>query len=226
MYKGITFSASIMCVDWLNLSQQLKDLEKNEIDFLHIDVIDGYFAPDFTMGSSIINLVRNNSSIKSDFHMMADEPSRLFNSFDVSKNDYYTIHQEACRNLHRDIVYIKKNMSKVGVALSPGTSTETLEYLLEEIDMVILMTVNPGYMGQQLVPQVLKKVEKVRNLKEKYGLNFKISVDGNVNLENIPNMIKSGADTLVLGSSGLFRKDRSIKQSVNLIKEKIDKLNV
>ena len=226
MYKGITFSASIMCVDWLNLSQQLKDLEKNEIDFLHIDVIDGYFAPDFTMGSSIINLVRNNSSIKSDFHIMADEPSRLFNSFDVSKNDYYTIHQEACRNLHRDIVYIKKNMSKVGVALSPGTSTETLEYLLEEIDMVILMTVNPGYMGQQLVPQVLKKVEKVRNLKEKYGLNFKISVDGNVNLENIPNMIKSGADTLVLGSSGLFRKDRSIKQSVDLIKEKIDKLNV
>jgi len=226
MYKGITFSASIMCVDWLNLSQQLKDLEKNEIDFLHIDVIDGYFAPDFTMGSSIINLVRNNSSIKSDFHIMADEPSRLFNSFDVSKNDYYTIHQEACRNLHRDIVYIKKNMSKVGVALSPGTSTETLEYLLEEIDMVILMTVNPGYMGQQLVPQVLKKVEKVRNLKEKYGLNFKISVDGNVNLENIPNMIKSGADTLVLGSSGLFRKDRSIEQSVDLIKEKIDKLNV
>ena len=221
MYKGITFSASIMCVDWLNLSQQLKDLEKNEIDFLHIDVIDGYFAPDFTMGSSIINLVRNNSSIKSDFHIMADEPSRLFNSFDVSKNDYYTIHQEACRNLHRDIVYIKKNMSKVGVALSPGTSTETLEYLLEEIDMVILMTVNPGYMGQQLVPQVLKKVEKVRNLKEKYGLNFKISVDGNVNLENIPNMIKSGADTLVLGSSGLFRKDRSIKQSVDLIKEKL-----
>ena len=117
-------------------------------------------------------------------------------------------------------------MSKVGVALSPGTSTETLEYLLEEIDMVILMTVNPGYMGQQLVPQVLNKVEKVRNLKEKYGLDFKISVDGNVNLENIPNMIKSGADTLVLGSSGLFRKDRSIKQSVDLIKEKIDKLNV
>lgn len=226
MYKGITFSASIMCVDWLNLSQQLKDLKKNEIDFLHIDVIDGYFAPDFTMGSSIINLVRNNSSIKSDFHIMADEPSRLFNSFDVSKNDYYTIHQEACRNLHRDIVYIKKNMSKVGVALSPGTSTETLEYLIEEIDMVILMTVNPGYMGQQLVPQVLNKVEKVRNLKEKYGLDFKISVDGNVNLENIPNMIKSGADTLVLGSSGLFRKDRSIKQSVDLIKEKIDKLNV
>ena len=115
-------------------------------------------------------------------------------------------------------------MAKVGVALSPGTSTETLEYLLEEIDMVILMTVNPGYMGQQLVPQVLKKVDKVRDLREKYGLNFRISVDGNVSLENIGSMVSAGADTLVLGSSGLFRKDRSITQSIELIKEEIDKI--
>lgn len=223
MYKGITFSASIMCADWLNLSKHLNELSVNEIDMLHFDVIDGYFAPDFTMGSSIINLIRKNTTIQSDFHIMADEPSRLFNSFDVSRTDYYTIHQEACRNLHRDIVFIKKNLAKVGVALSPGTSTETLEYLLEEVDMVILMTVNPGYMGQQMVPQVLKKIEKVRELKEKHGLTFKISVDGNVNVENIKNMVSSGADTLVLGSSGLFRSDRTISQSMDLIKEQIDK---
>ena len=160
MYKGITFSASIMCVDWLNLSQQLKDLEKNEIDLFHIDVIDGYFAPDFTMGSSIINLVRNNSSIKSDFHIMADEPSRLFNSFDVSK---MVIIKEA---LHR-MLYIKKNMSKV--MLHHGTSTETLG---KEIDMVILMTVNPGYMGQQLVPR-FKEVKKL--ISKKYGLTQNFS---------------------------------------------------
>ena len=224
MYKGINLSASIMCMDWLNVASQLKELEKNKLDFLHVDVIDGYFAPDFTMGSSIINLIKENSNIKSDFHIMADEPSRLFKSFNVSKEDYFTIHQEACRNLHRDLVHIKKNISKVGVALSPATSTESLEYILEEIDMVILMTVNPGYMGQQLVPQVLKKVEKVRNLREKHNLKFKISVDGNVNLINIPSMIKSGADTLVLGSSGLFRKDRTLKQSLDLIHEEIDKI--
>ena len=224
MYKGINLSASIMCMDWLNVGNQLKELEKNKLDFLHVDVIDGYFAPDFTMGSSIINLIKDSTNIKSDFHIMADEPSRLFQAFNVSKDDYFTIHQEACRNLHRDLVYIKKNISKVGVALSPGTSTESLEYILEEVDMVILMTVNPGYMGQQLVPQVLKKVEKVRNLREKYNLDFKISVDGNVNLINIPNMINSGADTLVLGSSGLFRKDRNLKQSLELIYEEIDKI--
>jgi ribulose-phosphate 3-epimerase len=224
MYKDINLSASIMCLDWLQAGKQLIELEKNELDFLHIDVIDGYFAPDFTMGSSIINLIKENTNLRADFHIMADEPARLFNSFNVSKDDYFTIHQEACRNLHRDIVQIKKNIAKVGVALSPGTSTESLEYILEELDMVVLMTVNPGYMGQKLVPQVLKKVEKVRELRDKYDLKFKISVDGNVNLINIPNMIKSGADTLVLGSSGLFRKDRTIKQSLELIYEEIDKI--
>ena len=118
----------------------------------------------------------------------------------------------------------KQNISKVGVALSPATSIETLEYVIEEVDNVLLMTVSPGYMGQKLVPQVLKKIEQIKNLRENYNLKFKITVDGNVNLENIPNMVKAGADNLVLGSSGLFRKDRSIKESVELIKEVLDKI--
>jgi len=224
MYKGITLSASLMCVDWLNMGSQIKELEKNDIDRIHYDIIDGFFAPDFTMGSSIINLVQSYTKIKSDFHLMVDEPSRVFDAFEVPKDSYFTIHQEACRNLYRDVISIKKNISKVGVALSPATATDSLEYLLEEIDMVLLMTVSPGYMGQKLIPQVLKKIEKVKELQESYNLDFKISVDGNVNLANMANMIKAGADTLVLGSSGLFRKDRTIKQSVDIIKEEIDKI--
>ena len=224
MYKGITLSASLMCVDWLNMGSQIKELEKNDIDRIHYDIIDGFFAPDFTMGSSIINLVQSYTKIKSDFHLMVDEPSRVFDAFEVPKDSYFTIHQEACRNLYRDVISIKKNISKVGVALSPATATDSLEYLLEEIDMVLLMTVSPGYMGQKLIPQVLKKIEKVKELQESYNLDFKISVDGNVNLANMGNMIKAGADTLVLGSSGLFRKDRTIKQSVDIIKEEIDKI--
>lgn len=224
MYKGITFSASLMCIDWINVGKQLIELEENEIDFIHYDVIDGNFAPDFTMGSSIVDLIQKNTSIKSDFHLMVDEPSRVFDSFNVPKDSYYTIHQEACRNLYRDLIYIKQNISKVGVALSPATNIETLDYVIEEIDNVLLMTVSPGFMGQKLVPQVLKKIEQVRNLRENYSLDFKITVDGNVNLENIPRMIQSGADNLVLGSSGLFRKDRSIKDCMELIKECIDKI--
>ena len=224
MYKGITLSASLMCIDWLNMGSQIKELEKNNIDRIHYDIIDGFFAPDFTMGSSIVDLVQSHTKIKSDFHLMVDEPSRLFEAFQVPKDSYFTIHQEACRNLYRDVVNIKKNISKVGIALSPATATTSLEYLLEEIDMVLLMTVSPGYMGQKVIPKVLKKIEKVKSLKETYNLDFKISVDGNVNLANMRNMIEAGADTLVLGSSGLFIKDRTIKQSVEIIKEEIDKI--
>ena len=224
MYKGITLSASLMCVDWINLGKQLIDLEENEIDYIHYDIIDGNFAPDFTMGSSIVDLVQKSTSIKSDFHLMVDEPSRIFDAFNVSKDSYFTIHQEACRNLYRDLIYIKQKISKVGVALSPATSIDTLEYVIEEIDNVLLMTVSPGYMGQKLVPQVLKKIEQVKSLRDNYKLKFMITVDGNVSLENIPKMIEAGADNLVLGSSGLFRKDRTIKASIELIKESIDKI--
>lgn len=224
MFRGITFSASLMCIDWLNVKQQLSELENNDIDFIHYDIIDGNFAPDFTMGSSIVDLIQQSTTIKSDFHLMVDEPSRIFEAFRVPRDSYFTIHQEACRNLYRDLIYIKQKISKVGIALSPATSTETLEYIIEEVDNVLLMTVNPGFMGQKLVPVVLKKIEQVKKLRDNYNLNFKITVDGNVNLENIPNMVKAGADNLVLGSSGLFRKDKTIKESINLIKETLDKV--
>ena len=212
-----------MCVDWLNVKSQLIELENAKLDYLHIDVVDGNFAPDYTMGSSIINVVKDNTTLPFDYHIMAEEPSRLFNSFNVDKGDYFTIHQETSRNLHRDIVKIKKEISRVGVALSPGTPIESLEYILEDVDLVVLMTVNPGYKGQPLVPQVLKKIKKLRKIIDDYNYKTKISVDGNVSFENIPEMVSSGADLLVLGTSGLFRKDYSISECMNLIHESIDK---
>jgi len=211
-----------MCVNWLELKTQLKDLEANYIDYLHIDIIDGLFAPDFTMGSSITNLVNKKCCLKSDFHLMAEEPSRLYNAFNFRKVDRLTIHQEACRNLHRDIVNIKKNYCEVGVALCPGTNIETLEYIIEDVNVVLLMTVDPGYMGQPLVPQVLKKIQKVVNLRREFSLDFNIAVDGNVSIENIPKMIECGADTLVLGTSSLFKDNQTISQSVADIHSAID----
>jgi ribulose-phosphate 3-epimerase len=212
-----------MCIDWLNVATQLNDLENSSLDFLHIDVIDGNFAPDFTMGSSIINTIRDNTKLPFDFHLMVEEPSRLFTSFQVEKTDYFTIHQETSRNLHRDIVRVRKDISKVGVALCPGTPLESLEYILEDVNLIVLMTVNPGYKGQQLVPQVLKKVQKLRKMIDEMDLSVKISVDGNVSFENIPDMVSAGADFLVLGSSGLFRKDTPIPECMNLIYNAIDK---
>ncbi len=211
-----------MCVDWMNVKSQIQELENAKLDYLHIDVVDGNFAPDFTMGSSIINTVKENTSLPFDYHIMAEEPSRLFNSFNVNQSDFFTIHQETSRNLHRDIIRIKKEISKVGVALSPGTPIESLEYILEDVDLVVLMTVNPGYKGQPLVPQVLKKVKKLRKIIDDYNYQTKISVDGNVSFENIPEMIASGADLLVLGTSGLFRKDYSIPECMSMIHKAID----
>ncbi len=222
MYKNIELSASLMCIDWLSATEQLRDLEASGIDFLHYDIIDGRFAPDFTMGSSIINRFRDNTTLRSDYHLMVEEPSRLFSAFKFGASDYFTIHQECSRNLHRDLVRIRQMGAKVGVALSPGTSLDSLEYIIEDVDVVLLMTVNPGYMGGTLVPQVIRKVEKLKDLLRKNELEVRISVDGNVNSETVPDMVSAGADILVLGSSGLFQKGKSIYAAVEDIHMAID----
>ena len=222
MYNGIELSASLMCLDWLNAGQQLSQLEENGIDYLHLDIIDGNFAPDFTMGSSIIDVFRDNSSLPSDYHLMVEEPSRIFDSFSVSPNDNYTIHQESSRNLHRNLVSIRKMGARVGLALSPGTPLTALEYIIEEIDLVLIMTANPGYMGQPLVPQAIRKIADLKKMITDLELDIKISVDGNVNSDTIPSMVSAGADILVLGSSSLFRKDLIIPEAIEKIHASID----
>jgi ribulose-phosphate 3-epimerase len=215
----VEISASIMCIDWLHAARQLKILEKQNIDYLHWDVIDGRFAPDFTMGSSIINKFRESSNMQSDYHLMVEEPSSIFNSFRTSPGDIFTIHQECCRNLHRNLVDIRRKGARVGVALNPGTSLEVLDYIIEDIDVILVMSVNPGFMGQELVPQTIGKIEKIKERINDLKLDVKISVDGNVNYENIPKMVSAGADILVGGSSGLFRNDLELEDSIKRLRE-------
>ncbi len=222
MHNGIALSASIMCVDWLNAGEQLIQIENNGIDYLHLDIIDGNFAPDFTMGSSIIDVFRENSTLPSDYHLMVEEPGRLFESFSISPNDNYTIHQESSRNLHRNLISIRSMGANVGVALSPATPLTSLEYIIEDIDLVLIMTVNPGYKGQPLVPQAIRKIRDLKKMIKDLELHIKISVDGNVNPNTIPEMISAGADILVLGSSSLFRKDISIPEAIVEINAAID----
>lgn len=215
----VEISASIMCIDWLHAEKQLRILEKENIDYLHWDVVDGRFAPDFTMGSSIINKFRKMSNLKSDYHLMVEEPSSIFNSFDITPGDIFTVHQECCRNLHRDLIDLRRRGAKVGVALNPGTSLEVLDYIIEDVDVILVMTVNPGFMGQALVPQAIRKIEKIKERINDLELNIKISVDGNVNYENIPTMVSAGADILVGGSSGLFRNEVDLEDSIKRLRE-------
>ena len=223
MYKNIKLSASLMCADWLNLKNQLKDLEDNSIDYIHYDVIDGIYAPDFTMGSSIIDTVKSATKLPSHYHLMVEEPMRIFDRFKLHSNDIFTIHQETSKNLHRDLISVKEK-AKVAVAISPATSLEHLEYIVEELDNVLILTVNPGFKSQKMIPQVVRKIDNLKNLLVKMNLKTTITVDGNVNKETIPDFIKAGSDVLVLGSSGLFKKDISIKKAVEEIKESIDKV--
>ena len=164
MYKKIKFSASAMCFDWLNVEKQISEIERLNIDYMHIDIIDGNFIPDFTMGSSIINSLRKGTKLPFYYHLMVDEPRRIFDSLNIKKKDILAIHQEASKNLHSDLVEIRNMGAKVGIVLSPGTPLESLEYVIEDADNIILMTVNPGYKGQSLVPQTLNKIEKLNKM--------------------------------------------------------------
>jgi ribulose-phosphate 3-epimerase len=221
MYRGIELSASLMCIDWLQAGQQLKEIEP-AVDYLHLDVVDGIFAPDFTMGSSIIECFRKNSSLAGDYHLMVEEPSRVLHQFPVREGDNFAIHQEASKNLHRDLMAIKKQNLKAGVAIAPATSLQTLEYILEDLDFVNVMAVNPGFKGQSLVAQSIRKIADLRKMILAMRVNVKISVDGNVNPLTIPDMVSAGADRLVLGSSGLFRKDLSLDLAIKEVYRAID----
>ena len=225
MYRGVELTASLMCVDWLKAGDQIAEVQSAcgaVVDFMHIDIIDGRFAHDFTMGSSIVDSLRSASRLPFDFHLMADEPSSLFDAFTFLEGDFLTIHQESSKNLHRNLLKIKNMDIKCGVALAPATPLTSLEYVLEELDLVNIMTVNPGYMGQPMVPQTLYKIQKLRAWIEDLGLDIKISVDGNVNFDTIPKLVRAGASRLVLGSSGLFRSDLCIAECLGRIKSSID----
>ena len=223
MYKNIKLSASIMCANWLKIGEQLDELKKIGIDYIHYDVIDGNYASDFTMGSCIIDVIRQNTDLDSHYHLMVEEPMRIFDRFKLKKDDIFTIHQETSKNLHKDIIQIKSS-SKVAIALSPATPLENLEYVLEDIDNVLILTVNPGFMSQKFIPQIIKKIDNLKNLINKYKLNISITVDGNVGPKTIPEFVKNGADILVLGTSGLFKKDISLKEALSQVHESIDKV--
>ncbi|MBI5698780.1 ribulose-phosphate 3-epimerase [Candidatus Saganbacteria bacterium] len=218
----VKISASIICADWLNMGKALKELAAEGIDYLHYDIMDGFFAPTYTIGTDIIRQIRDNTLIPSDFHLMVEEPARIFQRFTPRAGDIFSIHYEACRNLHRDLMTIRSFGCKTGVVLNPATNLEALDYIIDDVDVITIMTVNPGYTGQKLVPQTIQKIKRLKDKIDASGLNIELEVDGNVNAENIPKMVGAGADILVGGSSGLFIKDLSLSESVVRMKSDIN----
>lgn len=192
---------SILSADFSRLGEELALVEKNDVSILHIDVMDGMFVPSISLGFPVIESIRKDSGMIFDVHLMIKEPERYLERFAAAGADIITVHAEACLHLHRTIQQIKQLGKKCGVALNPATPLSALDYVLEDLDMVLLMTVNPGFGGQLFIPAMYEKIHALRELITKKNLNIDIEVDGGIKAANAGRAIEAGANVLVAGSA-------------------------
>lgn len=200
-------SPSMMCADALNLGADAVALEKAGVQYFHYDVMDGDFVPNFMLGPDVIKAVRKVSKVPADIHLMVKNPERHLHLFDLRAGDVVSVHQESTIHLQRTLAAIRQTGAQAAVALNPATPLCTIEDVLPDIDMVLLMTVNPGFAGQKLVPQTLVKITRLRKMLDESGYpHVRIEVDGNVSFENAVKMRAAGADLFVAGTSAVFRE--------------------
>src|SRR3989304_754508 len=196
----IKIAPSILSADFSNLEKAIKPIEQYA-DLIHVDIMDGHFVPNITVGPMIITALKKISKLPLDVHLMIENPDRYIEQFAKAGSEFITIHQETCKHIHRTIELIKSFKSKVGIALNPATSISTLKYILPDIDLVLLMSVNPGFGGQKFIFNVLKKIEELKNLILKENPRILLSVDGGVKNDNARKIAMAGADILVAGAA-------------------------
>ena len=214
----VEFAPSLLASDFSNLKEEVKKVDNAE--YLHLDVMDGHFVPNLTFGPKLINDLRKYSDLKFDTHLMIDNPEKYIETYAEAGSDLITIHEETTKHTHRVIQQIKNNDCKAGIALNPGTPIDNLEYILPDLDLVLIMSVNPGFGGQSFIPQILVKIERLATVIEKRGLNLKIAVDGGIKDSNIVDVVRSGADIIVAGSA-IF-KSNDPKKSIEDFRKKIN----
>ena len=213
----IKLAPSILSADFARLGEDVKKVEAAGCEYLHIDVMDGSFVPNISFGPVVIKAIRGESSMVFDVHLMIDEPIRYIKDFAKAGADIIVVHQESTKHLHRAIMAVKEEGKRVGVSLNPATSLDTLEYVLEDLDMVLLMSVNPGFGGQSFIPSSLKKIKELKAMIDRKGLKVDIQVDGGIFAENIREVVEAGANIIVAGSA-IFGKG-SIEENVKALRE-------
>jgi len=209
---------SILSADFSRLGEEVAAIERGGAHLIHVDVMDGHFVPNISFGATVMKSLLGKTKIPFDVHLMIENPEFFIKEFVTENTEYITVHQEACIHLHRTIQEIKALGVKAGVSINPATSLSTLDYILEEVDLVLIMSVNPGFGGQNFIPSALEKVKALKEIREYNNLKFEIEIDGGVTLENLKEVVAAGVDIVVAGSAvfGAENVEERTKAFVNL----------
>ena len=218
--KKIQISPSILSADFSQLGKEIKRLEDGGADMIHVDVMDGHFVPNLTIGPPVIKALKKNTSMPFDVHLMISPVHKYIESYANAGADIITIHPEATDNLEESILKIKQLKKKVGVSLNPESKIDLITSYLDIIDLVLIMSVNPGFGGQKFMPEVLEKIRDLKKIQNKKNVFFDIEIDGGINFDNCKKAIDAGANILVSGTTIFKSNDGDIKKNINLLKSK------
>ena len=221
MKKQVKLAPSILSADFARLGEQVTEVDRAGADYIHIDVMDGHFVPNITIGAPVVASIRPLTSLPLDVHLMIAHPELYISDFAASGADIITVHIEACTHLHRTIQSIKSLQIKAGVALNPATPLNTIEEIIPHVDLVLIMSVNPGFGGQSFIPTTLSKIANLRSMLDDGKLNAELEVDGGVTIDNVRNIVKAGADVLVAGNS-IFKDTEGISRALQKIREAVN----
>ena len=218
--KKIQISPSILSADFSQLGNEIKKLEEGGADMIHVDVMDGHFVPNLTIGPPVIKALRKHCSLKFDVHLMISPVHKYIDAYADAGADIITVHPEATDNLEASILKIKRLNKKVGVSLNPGSKIDLILNFLDKIDLVLIMSVNPGFGGQKFIPEVLEKIKELKKIQTEKNINFDIEIDGGINFDNCKAAIDAGANILVSGTTVFKSNNGDIKKNIDLLKLK------